>query len=889
VALDVTDATVDGWDRATAHVEATLRGRRATGRAIASLGNIASINLETKNVEIGGAGPLEAGWWRRTWGEVDASGRVDLEKLNAKLPAASGAARSQKVSGVVDFKAEVERDGATDDTPRVTLQAGTKALVLSGEGKSGPWKIDGVDTLVSMEADGDTGHTTIDAQLLDATGLLANLDLSSDGVPYTRLFRTSDDPLDVVEATPFSATLTVPERDIATLPAWMGTRDLHGQMKGSLEWTGMLLQPSVTATASLSHARTDVTLFAMPVDFTFGAQYDGMRVHATVGAQERSKQLLDAQADVDARAIDLLETLRSGKELPWKASARAKLASFPLQSIGAMDNHQVRGLASGDLVLDGLHEDAMASASLKLDGLRVGDVVCKNAGAEVRFDGGGLRAQASIDEGDGMVSFTANAPGHWGSAMAPSLDASQQADVSLVAKRFRAEVLQPFLAGVFAQLDGRIDADAKLTVDPIARTVRPEGSIELQDGTFELASYGGEFHDVAGKILLSPDGIVRMEDFTMRGLSGRVLAAASARFEGLSLVGARAEVQLPKNEPLPLFLDGVQAGTADGHFSITNTVDPERKAIGINIDVPALHTTLPTETAHDVQPLGDLDSVRTGVRRSGAFQAVRLDGEVVQRPETSEWTTRTTIHLGDDVVITRGDILQVGLGGSMSIVTDKTGSKVTGQLRIPEGGKLDVQGKPFKIDKGTVSFLGDDPTNPQVAITAQWTAKDADSTTVYADFVGPLRTAKLTLRSEPAHGNNEILALILYGTMDLDSPSASSTQGYAAAGQAGGAATGPLNKALGGVNKVLDNFGFAGGIVTKLDTSSSTPRPEVELQIARDISVQVAWVLGVPPPGANPDSTLFTLYWRFKQKFQLEATVGDAGTTILDLVWQHRY
>ncbi len=91
------------------------------------------------------------------------------------------------------------------------------------------------------------------------------------------------------------------------------------------------------------------------------------------------------------------------------------------------------------------------------------------------------------------------------------------------------------------------------------------------------------------------------------------------------------------------------------------------------------------------------------------------------------------------------------------------------------------------------------------------------------------------------------------------------------------------------MNKVLDNFGLGGGLVTKIDTSQTTPRPEVELQIARDISVQVAWVLGVPPPGSNPDSTLFTLNWRFLRKWQLETTVGDAGTTILDLVWQHRY
>jgi translocation and assembly module TamB len=218
---------------------------------------------------------------------------------------------------------------------------------------------------------------------------------------------------------------------------------------------------------------------------------------------------------------------------------------------------------------------------------------------------------------------------------------------------------------------------------------------------------------------------------------------------------------------------------------------------------------------------------------------------------------------------------------------------VSGQLRIPRG-SLDVQGKPFTIEKGTVSFVDEnDPTNPQVSITAMWIAKD--ETRVYADFIGPLKgPPKLTLRSEPTLPENEILALILFGTVDNDKASAStgmSAQGTnAAVGAAGGAFTGTINKALGDVNKVLDNIGMAGGIIAKVDTTSSTNlKPEIEVQIARDISVQVALVLGVPPPGANPDSTLFTLNWRFLSKWQLETTVGDAGTTVMDLVWQHRY
>ena len=80
-----------------------------------------------------------------------------------------------------------------------------------------------------------------------------------------------------------------------------------------------------------------------------------------------------------------------------------------------------------------------------------------------------------------------------------------------------------------------------------------------------------------------------------------------------------------------------------------------------------------------------------------------------------------------------------------------------------------------------------------------------------------------------------------------------------------------------------------GAVTANVDTTqAANPRPEVEVQIARDISVQIAVVLGQPPPGVNPDHTLLTIDWRFFSKWSLASTVGDAGPTIFDLLWQQR-
>jgi hypothetical protein len=53
--------------------------------------------------------------------------------------------------------------------------------------------------------------------------------------------------------------------------------------------------------------------------------------------------------------------------------------------------------------------------------------------------------------------------------------------------------------------------------------------------------------------------------------------------------------------------------------------------------------------------------------------------------------------------------------------------------------------------------------------------------------------------------------------------------------------------------------------------------------------VAIAHVLGIPPPGTNPDRNYARLDWRFLRNLWLETTLGDAGSAMLDLVWRFQY
>jgi len=885
ISLDLTQGTFAGWKDAQAHVDATLDGLRAAGHVTASVGGIGTADVSSSSLEIGAAGPLEASSWRTAWGEVDLAAHVDLAKLSAQLP--KGTIPMGKLSGTVDVKGRVERDSASDSTPDVDVTASTKALALTGTPI--PWRIDGIGATVHTHVDGRTGVTAVDAQIADTGGPLLTLQASSSAVPYARMFTAAEPIGAALLAMPIHATVTLPSHDVAKLPAFLGTRGMEGMLDATVEWQGSVDKPTVDVRAMLAHGHAQATVLALPVDVALTGHYDGSHADVSALANARGQEVLQAGASVDVRMADLL----GESELPWKASAHAKLTDFPLQSVAALDDRQVRGRANGTFQLDGLHEDAKAVVSLTLSDLQVGEVACRPTTLELTADGHAIDGSARIVEQDGYAEAKAHLGSRWGKAMAPSTDPSQATDVHLTAKNFRAAVLLPFVSQLFTELDGRIDGSAHILVDPVARTMKPEGTITLSRGVFELSAMGSELHDATAKVTFTPDGLVRLENAGARGLTGRIQAAATARLQGLNVVSAHAVVQVPQQEPLPLVVDGTQVGMVDGRMDVV--VARAAGALDVTVDVPTMRVQLPESSAHNVQALDSVADVRVGIgHRGGEFAPIALDaGDAEVSASTGPRTpTRVTAHLGD-VEVRRGNDLDVHMDGTPVVtVADTTTAK--GQIRLSRG-TLNVYGKTFKIDDGsTVTFI-DDPTNPQVVLTASWVAPASDpssfGTTVFAEFVGPLKTGKVTLRSEPPLARTEILSLLLYGTTDQQGGAggAGSQQVGAAGGVAGGAASANINRALGGVNHTLDGLGLSTEVSTKIDTSQPTPRPEVEVQIARDLSLQLALVLGVPPPGDNPDTTLLTVAYSFLRHWRAETTVGNAGTTILDLVWERRY
>ena len=893
VAIDVTHAALYGVRDANASVDATVHGRRVSGKASVHVEDIGTLEARSSALEVGPGRLLTASPWRTTWGALAFEGHVDLTKLAARLPA--GLLPAEQVLGTLDLRGQVARDSADDATPGVDFTLQTAGLQVAGRRTTGTWRLAGIDPTVHVTVDGKTGETALTADLVehgdpkDGGGTMVHLDASSGAVPYADIFSDTN-PLAALKQTPFDAVVDVAPRSLDALPPAVRPAGLTGRLDAHAKWHGTIVAPSLDATIRIAEA-SDPIVLALPIDIECGVRYDGVHLDANLAGTMKKTQVLQAAATVEARAADWLE----GSGAPWTASARATLNHMSLRTLAALYDRQVRGTVSGDIVLDGLRRDAGAHADLTFDGLQVNNVAFKGGALHLAADGHSIDGAVRFDQTDGFLESKVHAASRWGTDLAPSIDAAQPGFASLVAKNFRAAFFFPFAPSSLTELDGRIDADARVDVDAGSGGAHPRGTIAIRDGVFELATFGTEFHDVGAKLSMDPDGVLRLEQAVAHGLTGTVQAAATARLDGAGLVGARLDVRMPSKDPLPLVFDGVPMGALDGQFTIG--VDRAGPGLDVKVDVPNAHVELPTaSSSRDAQSLGDVPGVEIGIRSAGEpFAPIFLDQareQALDRGAARKAPVHIAVKLGRDVRVSRGADLDIHLEGQPSVVmTDET--RVAGQIRLRPGGTLDVQGKLFEIESGAVTFVGPDASDPQVVLTAGWTAPDG--TRIYADYIGPLKAAAVKLRSSPAKTQNEILALLLYGSSDdaTAQQASANANGTTAdstlvASAAGGAATQQLNQALGGVNRALDNLGLGGGISTKIDTSQVNPRPEVEVQIARDISLQVAWVLGAPPP-TQPDSTLLTLDWRFLRKWSLETTIGDQGTSILNVVWQHRY
>lgn len=818
-------------------------------------------------------------------GRLSLTGQVELDGVSPLLTRAG--VPIERTTGQVRFEIVASELGGSDRGPELALQVDTNGLRIVRPRPAGgrvettsqaidaqPLAIEGIDFHLSAHGYPRSRDAVATLIVRDRGGTLAELQAATQLAdrPYAELLRG-----ETWASMPLQATLEVPERRLSSLPPLVRPLALRGRLAVDAKLAGNLLAPELTAQVRTRHLRSNELSRPLDVtaDLTWSKAAGKLRAGAALSKTRAEVGVVDASWHGDPRRM--LGPAGARPAQAFTLDASAKLRDLPVDIVPWLSDRHIQGDLDADFKLEDWGVDPKLDASVHARRLTLGRAAAQDLKLDAHAARGDLRAALALAAGSGVLEAHVKGGIDWRDGALPSL--GQHADLALDVRRFQLDTLSPLLGEYVSEIGGVLDADARVSVS--GNATKLTGSARLADGVVQVPVMGQRFSDIQARVSVAEDRI-ELEQLQARGTTGRVSVHGRARLAGTEVREADAELAIAKREALPLTLEGAEIGDAWGKLTARYAAPPGADR-SLTLDVPQLHLSVPETGGRDLQDLDPAPDLRVGVRRAdGVF--VQLPVQPLEAGDKSDQGSaeparplRIQIQLGDDVVVQRGRSAEVQLGGRLAI---ESGAKtqVRGRIDVRRG-KLDVSGKTFDIERGVVTFEGDDPSNPSVSATARW---DAPGYVVYADYVGDVKDGKIKLHAEPPLSQDEIASLLLFGAPDASGASSSEpSAGAVALGVAGETAARGLTKALDDITH-LD-------VSARIDTTRGSARPELVFRISRRVSARVTRALGTPVAGESPDRTFLTLELRLLRSWALSALFGDRGASALDLIWRRRY
>jgi hypothetical protein len=858
---------------------APSRRYHLNARGRADFGKLGAVGLIAHQLELPTAVP-SADQLAALEGELSLHGELELEQLSPLLIELG--VPIERTTGHVRFDvsarhAAKERDGlalaaqvATMGLRVIQQRTSTGRVTTASEARqSEPFALEGIDLDLAVRTWPASGRVLTTLILRDHGGTLAEAQGEAE---LARAWSSGfANPHALLQA-PLELALQVPRRRLQALPPLLRPASLRGRVELEARLEGSLLSPRVRAELSVGSMRA--TGSREPIDADVALSYAPEGGEARVGAKLTRGSALAPVATAnlawtgDLRRIG--ESRASGS--PLTADAQVELDDFPLDVVPLLVDRQLGGLVGGELKLKDWGRDARVEARLVSTSLTVAKAPIDRLAASAQTDGHGGTAEVTLEVGAGSAKATVDTDLTWGARPLPELQ--RRGHLRLAAKDFRLETLSPLVKEYVSELGGVLDATTEIAVT--AGGTQVSGNAHLEKGVVQLPSIGQRFSDIAAHVSVADDQL-KLERLDARGSTGRVSATGNARLDGFALQRADLKVEIAEHESLPITVEGAAIGEAWGTINASYQA-PAQGEQTLDVDVPEFHLATPDEGGQSLQSLEPSEAIRVGARRAdGKFVALPIrpfEPESEQSPSDSAQPLRINVALGRNVTVDRGRTAHVALTGKLSILVAGE-TQIDGRIEL-KGGKLDVSGKTFDIERGVVTFDGRDPANPTITATARW---DGPEFTVYADYVGDVENGHIKLRAEPPLTQDEIASLLLFGSPD--GTAGGGDNAGLAISLAGGAATQ-------GLNKVIDDFTNL-DVSARVDTTTGNARPELVFQVSPRVSAKVTRAVGTPAVGQSPDRTFLTLELHLKRSWALSAVFGDRGASALDLIWRKRY
>jgi autotransporter translocation and assembly factor TamB len=644
--------------------------------------------------------------------------------------------------------------------------------------------------------------------------------------------------------------------DVATVGALAGRRDLGGRIDATLEARpddrSLVLNVSFTDLAFPRFTDLDVTADGTWTreTFTLEAKASMNGVHA-----------LDAKARLQAGLSQLLSGI-DVKRVPLAASvdiARLELAklerSFP---IGA----KVGGVLSGKARLDGTAARPIATADLRLDDARMGEVRFRAVTAEGRLDENRVagRVAAQQDAG-GTLEASGTIDRRKDNAVAARLQA-RRFDLGFLA------VLAARRTDSLAGAGGQLDADVAFNAARGSRSAN--GRLAITRGQIYTPTSGLVTGiEIAARIT---EGQLVLEKLQGRGSTGTVKGEGSAVLVGLVPASFRGRV-VANDFPVTAGSMVVQVDT-DGEITGRGDEDAwEMTATlrGTNVRLPEQR-----REGEELQKVGDLEDVVytdvPGFERRTGLLALTGSEEV---GDAGGRELRLVLRTPGGITVS-GKEADLLLNQNLTVLVRDGQSYVGGGVNVNRG-FIELFGRRYDVVRANASFNENELPNPRLDIRL---AHEFRTTTLFIDVSGTLRNPELRLSAEPgAYDQAQLIGWVLGG--DPDEPVTDQPLDARAVGLASNLVLGQVQNL---VRRALPVDVLAVRVGEGSDTQ--TTRFEVGKWLTEDLFLGYVYRMNAPEERNLNEAQI---EYRLGRRWLLEAFFGDRGVAGADILWSKKY
>jgi len=397
------------------------------------------------------------------------------------------------------------------------------------------------------------------------------------------------------------------------------------------------------------------------------------------------------------------------------------------------------------------------------------------------------------------------------------------------------------------------------------RAPQLSGRAVVEDGSLQLARLGSIYDDIAVTLDMTADRVQLMNlqasagGGAVRGAGGLDLSPGADRAFLLTLTFEKFLAL--KNRGNEAVLSGVLrfAGTP-ATPTLTGTIDVERAVLRLP---PFIAPTEPVAHADPtIEVVGMRQSLEPAAQASPPETTLddRLRLDVAVRLPGNAWIRRHDAN--------------VEVSGDLRLTKAPHGTLRTHGNLDSRRGWYAFQGRRFTLRAGTVTFP-ESGEEPSVDITG---AYRADEYSVIAQVKGPSSKPELTLWSEPALDQADILSVLLFGKPvgRLNGAQAASLQEQTV-GLAGGYAVGQLGAS------VRDALGLDTLDVELPQGAAGDGQFRVGRNITRDVFVSFAHQFG------SSIAEVVSAEYAITPRISIRGSTSTLGNTAIDFFVNHRY